>query len=442
LISLGGGLPLSDYFPFEELSIKVPTPGNFDRSTQETGQTLVAGKHDLTTGKSLFDISTAFNYGQGTGSAQLLRFLTEHTEIVHNPPYADWQCTMTIGSTSSLDVTLRMFRHPNMCMLVEEYTFSTAMEAARPMGIEGVGVAMDEEGLIPSDLDRILNTWNPAEHNNAPKPFLLYVVPSGQNPTGATQSLPRRKEVYAVAQKHDLVIIEDEPYYFLQMQPYTGQGAPDAPPPASHAEFLASLVPSLLSMDTDGRVIRLDSLSKVIAPGSRLGWITAPAQICERYYRHADVSTQGPCGISQLVVWKLLDEHWGHAGYLDWLVHIRLEYTRRRDVMLGACEEYLPREVLSWKPPMAGMFHWIEVNWRRHPKAREMDMLDLEERIWLKSIEMGALVIRGSWFVAEADGPQEKMFFRTTFAAAPFDKIREAIRRFGEAVREEFDLVA
>jgi aromatic amino acid aminotransferase I len=71
---------------------------------------------------------------------------------------------------------------------------------------------------------------------------------------------------------------------------------------------------------------------------------------------HADVSTQGPSGMSQLMLFKLLDEHWGHDGYLDWLIFIRMQYTKRRDVILGACEKYLPGEVVSWKPPMAGMF--------------------------------------------------------------------------------------
>lgn len=70
-------------------------------------------------------------------------------------------------------------------------------------------------------------------------------------------------------------------------------------------------------MDIDGRVMRLDSLSKVIAPGSRVGWITTSEQIVERFERHSEVATQNPSGISQLVVFKLLDEAWGHKGYLD-----------------------------------------------------------------------------------------------------------------------------
>lgn len=440
IISLGGGLPSSEYFPFENISIKSPAVGKFSESeTHDSGVVLTAGKHDLAEGNSIFDISTAFNYGQGTGSPQLLRWITEHTELVHNPPYQDWQCTMTIGSTSAFDMALRMFKHDNMYILSEEYTFASAVEAAYGQGVKVAGVKMDDEGLLATSLDDILTNWNPAERGGAPKPFVLYTVPTGQNPSGATQSLQRRRDIYAVAQKHDLVILEDEPYYFLQMQPYTGQGAPDVPPPASHADFLSALVPSLLSMDTDGRVIRMDSFSKVIAPGTRVGWITAPQQLVERYFRHSDVATQGPCGISQLLLFKLLDEHWGHAGYLDWLIHIRLEYTRRRDGILGACEAHLPREVTRWKPPMAGMFFWIQVDWRKHPEAERLGMMELEDRIYEKSIAKGALVIPGSWFAAE-NGTQDDLFFRTTYAAVSEEQINEAIRRFGEALREEFGI--
>lgn len=248
-----------------------------------------------------------------------------------------------------------MFSQRGDVVLTEDYTFATAVETAAPMGVRMVGVGLDNEGLLPESLDDILSNWDEAARG-ARKPFLLYTVPTGQNPTGATQSEQRRREVYKVAQKHDLYILEDEPYYFLQMQPYTGPDSPGVPPPKTHAEFLKSLVPSFLSMDTDGRVMRMDSFSKVVAPGARVGWITASQQIVDRFMKHIDVSTQAPSGISQLVLFKLLDEHWGHAGFLDWLVHIRMEYTQRRDVMLGACEKYLPKEVMSWKPPMAGMF--------------------------------------------------------------------------------------
>ena len=281
--------------------------------------------------------------------------LVSLTKIVHNPPYRDWQCCATVGSTSALDMAYRMFTTRNEFILSEEYTFATAVETAAPLGVRVIGVAMDAQGMLATSLNDILSNWDEAARG-AKKPWLLYTVPTGGNPTGATQSEQRRHEIYRVAQKHDLYILEDEPYYFLQMQPYTGPNAPDVPPPASHADFLKSIVPSLLSMDVDGRVMRMDSFSKVIAPGARVGWITASEQIVERFVRHQEVSTQSVSGFSQMALYKLLDETWGHAGYLDWLINLRLEYTKRRDVICHACEEFLPSQVASWNPPAAGMF--------------------------------------------------------------------------------------
>lgn len=366
LISLGGGLPCPEYFPFESISMKVPTPPDFsEASTKETGKVLTIGKHDTAEiPKAEYDLAIGLNYGQAMGAAQMMRWVTEHTELVNNPPYADWQCALTVGSTGALEQALRMFCDQTRgdSILMDEFAFSTALETAEPLGIKVVGVAMDEQGLLPEAMDDILSKWDPKEHNGVRKPHVLYTVPSGQNPTGATMSAQRRREVYAICQKHDIFIIEDEPYYFLQMDPYVpgaakaSKGAPQPPHPETIPEFLSSLVPTLLSMDVDGRVLRMDSFSKVVIPGSRMGWVTASAQVIERYIRHAEVASQGPAGLTQVMLHKLLDEHWGHEGYFKWLMNLRGEYTKRRDVLLGACDDFLPREVVSWTPPAAGMF--------------------------------------------------------------------------------------
>lgn len=237
---------------------------------------------------------------------------------------------------------------------MEEYTFSSAVEGASPLGVKGEPVKMDEQGLLPDSLDYIMTNWD-EKAKGARKPHLLYTIPTGQNPTGTTQSAERRKAVYKVAQKHDLYIVEDEPYYFLQMQPYTGTGSVSAPP-SSHEEFINSLVPSYLSLDVDGRVCRVDSFSKVISPGSRVGFVVASDQIIDRFERYAEVSCQNPSGIAQIILYKLLDEHWGHSGYLDWLINIRMQYTKRRDILVHACEQYLPSDIATWRPTAAGMF--------------------------------------------------------------------------------------
>ncbi len=445
LISLGGGLPSSDYFPFEHIDVKVPSAPHFsEQETFQTGVIQTAGKHDIREGQSLYDLEVCLNYGQATGSAQLLRFVTEHTEIVHNPPYADWGCCLTAGSTAALEMCFRMFCTRGDYLLTEEYTFATALETATPLGIKIAGVKMDKEGMLADDLEHILSRWDESQRG-APKPFLVYTVPTGQNPSGATQSYERRKQLYAVAEKHNLCLLEDEPYYFLQMEEYASGRTHSAVDVESvpHDEFLNALIPSYLSMDTSGRVLRLDSFSKIIAPGSRVGWITGAEQLVERFIRHSEVSTQNPSGISQLVLYKLLEETWGHGGFLEWLMYIRSEYTRRRDIIVGACERHLPREVASWNPPMAGMFHWINIEWHKHPKfdgdTSPTKLREIEDSIFQAAIGKGVLCSLGSWFRAQK-GTDTDVFFRTTFAAAPADKVEEAISRFGEALREDFEI--
>ncbi|KAI3558528.1 hypothetical protein CABS03_08513 [Colletotrichum abscissum] len=356
VISLGGGIPLSEFLPFETLSFTPSFVPSSSRSKSASDSSVDdacfrSSKTDLSEGRSVFDISVALNYGQGSGSPQLLRWIIEHTEMVHNPPYADWGCTMTVGNTSALDMALRMLAKPGDYVLSEKFTYSTAVETAKPMGVKFLGVDMDGEGLLPESI--------------------------------------------------------------LQ----------------SPADLLNAIVPTYLGIDVDGRVMRMDSFSKVISPGSRIGWITAPQAVVERYKTHADVSTQGPSGFSQLAFFKLLDEFWGHAGFLEWMLHIRGEYTERRDFMVRACEQHLPREIVAWKPARAGMFQWLGVDWQKHPDASTKSPNEIEEEIWQEALAQGALIARGSWFNANKHIPLNEIFFRTTFAAAPLVQIEEAVKR-------------
>ncbi|EFX02649.1 aromatic aminotransferase [Grosmannia clavigera kw1407] len=460
MISLGGGLPTPEHFPIQSLSLRVPTgPTDFSETaagSEDGGATVTMGKYDasLRAGSggepaAEYDLSVALNYGQAAGSPQMLRGVTEHTELVCRPPYADWRTTLTVGSTGALEQALRIFceRERGDTLLTEVYSFATALETAWPLGIHVQGVDIDGEGMRPDSLDALLSGWDVQARGGRRKPHLLYTVPSGQNPTGTTQSLERRQALYDVCRRHDVFILEDEPYYFLQMPPYVrsrdaaaAPGPGDGQTPPSAEAFLQSLIPTMVSLDVDGRVMRLDSFSKVLVPGSRMGWVTASEQVVERYVRHSEVCSQGAAGISQAVLYQLLETTWGHAGYLNWLAHLQRSYTRRRNVMLDACEDYLPTGIVTWKVPVAGMFHWLKVDHTQHPDHGRRDALELEDEIFKLCIDKGVLVARGSWFSAEPDKPQTGLFFRTTFAAAPPDAIVEAIRRFGEAVKRSFRL--
>lgn len=464
MISLCGGLPSSDYFPFEKLSVRVPqAPGFSESDTSKSGIEVSGGKHDVKNGSSLYDLSICLNYGQSMGPPQLLRYFTEHTEIVHNPKYSDWDVAITIGSTSALELALRMFCTRGDFIITEEFSFSSAIETMVPQGLTPVGIPIDEFGMCATSLDRILSEWDESARGGA-KPFVVYFVPTGQNPSGATQSLERRKAIYAVAEKHDLILLEDEPYYFLQMEDYVKGVVHEVKSPfnpTSTTEFLQNLIPSYLSLDVSGRVLRMDSMSKIIAPGSRTGWVTGPKQIIERFIRHQEVSSQSPSGFAEMSLYKLLEEAWGHKGFLEWLMYIRAEYTRRRDIIVNACHEYVPTQVASWVPPKAGMFHWIKVDASKHPGLLkgEVKLDEIEEKVFLAAVAMDVLVARGSWFWAEKDNkpspsqsvagealPEKKkatdLFFRMTYAAATEQQMTEAVKRFGQALRTEFGLSA
>ena len=136
----------------------------------------------------------------------------------------------------------------------------------------------------------------------------------GHNPTGGTISVQRRKDIYKICVNFDVLIIEDDPYWYLQY-PSANKcvssrssltSTPIAPAKSSGYPFLDSLVPSYLSVDYQGRVIRLDTFSKTVAPGCRMGWITTQPALCERLLRITETSTQQPSGFVQSVIAELI----------------------------------------------------------------------------------------------------------------------------------------
>ena len=129
---------------------------------------------------------------------------------------------------------------------------------------------------------------------------VLYVNPAGANPTGVSIPLERRQEIYQIAKDFDLIIFEDDPYYFLQFDEVI-------PPQKKHNYFmlkrknsLQERTPSFLSIDTDGRVVRFDSLSKVLSSGIRLGYVTGPRALIEPISYHMQVSVLHASSLSQV----------------------------------------------------------------------------------------------------------------------------------------------
>jgi aromatic amino acid aminotransferase I len=273
----------------------------------------------------------------------------------------------------------------------------------------------------------------------------------GQNPTGGTLSLERRKKIYALCQKYDVLIVEDDPYYFLQMPDYGSKSVH----PTSESEFLESLIPSYLRIDVDGRVLRCDSFSKVIAPGSRAGWITAAPIFIERLTRHAEVGTQATSGWAQSFIAKLLVDQWKMEGWIEWLKGLGNEYTKRRDYIVGAMNKEFEldsademeqgdyvvvsqrKSLISFVPPMAGMFLWIRVALEEHPRYDGGNSVELMDELWKRlAVTEDLLIAPGRVFAAGDDQRDEAAkYFRVAFSVGEEKEVDEMVKRFSRALK-------
>lgn len=300
-------------------------------------------------------------------------------------------------------------------------------------------------------------------------------------------SVERRKEIYALCKKYDIIIIEDEPYWNLQYPSasrlaaqYRRESVPDlftrnynSHGRSSGYKFLDSLVPSYLSIDTDGRVVRLDTFSKTIAPGCRLGWITAQPTIIERILRITESSTQQPSGFVQALVAEVLlgqqkqgashkissrsDPGWQMDGWVRWLEGLRGEYERRmRDMcvileegkyvvldgdtaaQLGTDEELSGWEVIHKVPmydfvwPMAGMFVWIKIRVDTHPLLSRYGPEKVCTALWhfLMKKPFLALVSPGRVFAPTREiSDTAYQYFRLCFAPMETDQVADTAQR-------------
>ena len=285
-----------------------------------------------------------------------------------------------------------------------------------------------------------------------------------------------------------MIIIEDEPYWNLQFPSAyqkTVHHRGSCPEPdlytknynaegkSSGYAYLDSLVPSYLSIDIEGRVVRLDTFSKTIAPGSRLGWITAQPAIIERLTRITEVTTQQPSGFVQSLVAEMIigqqdDESdksskqivsgWHMDGWVRWLEGLRAGYETRMQAMCTVLEEnkYLfhgstetHTDVDDWEVvdrvqmydfvwPMGGMFAWVEVCFDTHPLRSQYTPERLSQALWIHLTKKPhlCLVGPGSMFAATPTSAKKAYrYIRVAFAPMEVDEVAPFTQRLVEGFR-------
>ncbi|KAJ2355935.1 hypothetical protein GGF43_002385 [Coemansia sp. RSA 2618] len=424
LVSLGAGLPHASTFPFAKIGAEVAAAG----ASIGSGLPLLDVSVSAVASGAVEGMSQFLQYGNGRGVSSYSKFTREHTERVHAPKYADWDVVVSLGNTDAFVKALMLFCERGDTLIVDEWTYPAIIGTVVPMGVRLAPVAMDSEGMVPEALDALCAGWG----DKARPLRMAYTIPTAQNPTGATMSLRRKRAIYAVAQKHNLVLIEDDPYYYLQFGPYKPPSEVSDPEERyAGLPGVTSLVPSLLSIDTDGRVIRLDSFSKVLAPGLRCGWVTAPRYMTDKIQFHNETSIQQPAGVSQAIVSRLMNEQWGHAGWERHLVQIQREYAVRRDKFVHLCQTHL-KGMVDFTIPDAGMFLWFRVLLKSEVQGKRGVM----QEVFDSMIANHVLLVPGYMFSPLGAAPEvlDKPYIRAAFSFASMDDFEVAITRLARAL--------
>ena len=279
-------------------------------------------------------------------------------------------------------------------MVTENPTYLGAIQAFSVYEPSLVGVPMDEGGVRVDLLEERLRKLA----SSGARAKLCYVIPTCQNPTGRTAGLERRKALLELAEEHDLLIIEDDPYSYFYFE------GPEPPP--------------LKALDKEGRVIYVSTISKVLAPGLRIGWVVAEEEVVEKLaIAKQGVTLQSPT-LGMHVLLEAL-----RRGLVDrQLPRLRQIYRVRRDAMLSALEEHMPSGV-SWTRPCGGMFVWLEA-----PPRVDMDAL-LPVALSVHKVAY----VPGSGFHVDGGGRNTA---RLSFSYPPLEKIREGVARLAKLIAE------
>ena len=370
LISFAAGYPAPDVFPWDDLQ-------------SITSQIL--GRRDGNT----------LQYGATRGYRPLIEHLLAHTLKARGINTRFEEVIITSGSQQGLDLAGRVMIDPGDPVIVELPTYSGAIAAFHNLQASLVGVAQDAEGIAIAGLERaaadLAKQGRPAK--------FVYVTPNFQNPAGLLMSARRRRELLDAAQRHNLVILEDDPYGSIYFEDVTT--VDDTRP--------------IKADDEDGRVVYLGSFSKILVPGLRVAWMVAPPAIAgkvELCKQATDIST----GVfDQRIVHGALAN-----GVIDRIAPgLRAHYQAKRTVMERALESHLQGRV-QWASPRGGFFLWIEM-----PGVNDNELFD-------RAIAHKVSFVPGSAFFVNGHGHE---FARLAFSGTSHEQIEQGISRLAVALR-------
>ncbi len=380
MISLGGGYPNPATFAFE--SIGVSFRGG--RSLTLTGA----------------DLDVACQYGPTDCHAPLRPLLQRWHHAKDGVELADDQIQVLNGSQEGLHVLGYLLLDPGDAVAISEPAYPGALAAFRAFTDTFIPVPIDESGTVTVALERILEARQTA---GEPMPKFVYEVPNGHNPAGVSLSLERRNHLLAIARRFELLVVEDDPYQLLQLE--------DRPS-----------TPTLQSLDNDGRVLRLDSFSKVFAPGLRVGYASGPVELIRAFQVYKQGTNLHTSSMAQALLAGFMGMH--TPGEFRELIRTNCAlYRGNRDAMIEGAKAHLPESV-RYNVPREGMFLWFVL-----PEG-----FDAQRMVDTDGTDLGVLLVPGAAF-STAGGLKHCM--RASFSMVAPEALREGMRRFGEMIGRE-----
>ncbi len=303
---------------------------------------------------------------------------------------------VTTGSQQALDLLGKTLINPGDKVIVEGPTFLATIQCFRLYGAELISAPIDGEGVDPQALEKLM-----AEH----RPKFVYLIPTFGNPSGALLGLERRKKVLELAVKHQTLVVEDDPYGDL----YFG-----AVPPPPSLLALSGQVPGSREL-----LVHCGSLSKVLSPGLRVGWMVAPAALLANATMCKQFSDAHTSTFAQATAAQYLQ-----SGRMpDTLARVRAVYAERAQAMGDALRQNLG-DAIDFVQPQGGLFVWARLT---GAGGKVADGNVFAQR----AIERGVAFVPGApFFCAYPD----KATLRLSFATADTDKIREGVARLAQAL--------
>jgi 2-aminoadipate transaminase len=337
----------------------------------------------------------ALQYGPTEGLGLVKKCITEvmRAEGIEIDPD---ELLVTTGGQQVIDLVCKTLVDPGDVVITEAPTYPGAVPTFCAYQADVVQVTMDRDGMR---VDELVDALDRLERSGR-RPKFIYTVPNFHNPAGVTLSLERRRELVRIAGERELLILEDNPYGLLRYE-----GSP---------------LTTLRALD-DEFVIYASTFSKILSPGVRLGWTTAPAPILQKMNIGKQAADLCCSSISQYFVGAYFDSGpW--EEYVRSLIEI---YRRRRDVMLDSLAEHFPREA-DWTHPEGGLFIW----------ATLPDYIDTTDLL-ARALEEHVAFVPGRAAYVDGRGGSS---MRLNFSGVDEDEIREGVRRIGEVVREQVEL--